>query len=192
MVPSSPLLELFPAPGEWTEADYFPLTDRGRLVELSNGNIEVLPLPTDFHQLILLRLSCELYGFVVARKLGRVCFAPLPVLLWPGKIREPDLMFMAAAHADRIEKYWGVPDLAVEILSEGTERNDRQIKREEYAQAGIAEYWIVDPVARTFEILRLGAHGYDSGVTLQEHDVLTSTMLPGFTLVLSGIFAAEE
>jgi Uma2 family endonuclease len=41
----------------------------------------------------------------------------LPVELWSGKIREPDLMFMSAAHASRIGVYWGVPDLAVEILS---------------------------------------------------------------------------
>lgn len=122
------LAELFPATGEWTESDYFPLSERGRLVELSGGNIEVLPLPTYFHQLILMRLSFALHAFVTANQLGRVCFAPLPVRLWPGKVREPDLVFMAAEHADRIGKYWGVPDLAVEILPEGTEQKDRDRK----------------------------------------------------------------
>ena len=190
MTSPAPLLELFPAPGEWSEDDYFPLSDRGRLVELSDGNVEVLPLPTYFHQLILLRLSFALHAFVMARKLGRVCFAPLPVRLWPGKIREPDLMFMSAAHADRIGKYWGVPDLAVEIISEGTEKNDRQIKRDEYARAGIGEYWIVDPEARCIETLRLGADYYEASAVLQEREVLTSPMFPGFSLALSEIFAA--
>ena len=43
-------------------------------------------------------------------------FAPLPVRLWAGKIREPDFMFMSAAHADRIGTYWGIPDLVGEIV----------------------------------------------------------------------------
>ncbi|HEY3739044.1 MAG TPA: Uma2 family endonuclease [Bryobacteraceae bacterium] len=188
MLPLAPLLELLPGPGEWTESDYFPLSERGRLVELSDGNIEVLPRPTDFHQLILLRLAFELHAFVMAHQLGQVRFAPLPVRLWPGKIREPDLMFMATAHADRIGNYWGVPDLAVEIVSEGMERHDRQIKREEYGRAGIAEYWIVDPAARSIEILRLGATGYDLVQTLKGGDVLTSPMFPDFSVALTTIF----
>jgi len=44
---SAAILELFPAPGEWTEEEYLELSDRGRLVELSDGNVEVLPLPTE-------------------------------------------------------------------------------------------------------------------------------------------------
>ena len=71
---TSVLLELFPAPGEWTEVDYFPLSERGRLVELSDGQVEVIELPTDFHQLILLRLSFALHAFVSAAKLGHVLF----------------------------------------------------------------------------------------------------------------------
>lgn len=190
--PISPIATLFPAPGEWTEDDYFPLADRGRLVELSDGSIEVLPLPTDFHQLILLRLSTALHLFVSANQLGQVRFAPLPVRLWAGKIREPDLMFMAASHADRIGRYWNAPDLAVEILSEGTENNDRQVKRTEYAQASIPEYWIIDPANKTIELLRLGRrpYTYDQFVLLTEVDTLTSPTFPGFTLALVDLFAS--
>jgi Uma2 family endonuclease len=91
----------------------------------------------------------------MAAKLGHVRFAPLPVRLCPGKIREPDLIFMSSVHSDRIGKYWGVPDLSVEIISEGTGQKDREIKRNEYAKAGISEYWIVDPEAKNVELLRL-------------------------------------
>ena len=188
----APFLELFPAQGEWSESDYFPLSERRRIVELSDGNIEVLPLPTEFHQLILLRLSFALHAFVMAHKLGQVRFAPLPVRLWPGKIREPDLVFMAAAHADRIGKYWGVPDLAVEILSDGMESKDRQVKRAEYARAGILEYWIIDPVARSIDLLRLRESGYDVRGVLTGDDVLTSPMFPGFSLPLLELFHPNE
>jgi Uma2 family endonuclease len=60
------------------------------------------------------------------------------VRLWPGKIREPDLVFMSTGHLDRIGKYWGVPDLAVEIISEGTEFQDREVKRNEYQDSPLA------------------------------------------------------
>jgi Uma2 family endonuclease len=184
-------VELFPRPGEWTEAEYFPLSDRGRIVELSNGNLEVSPLRTYLHQLILMRLSFALYAFVTQHKLGFVCIAPLPARLWPGKVREPDLMFMAATHMDRIGKYWGVPDLTVEIISPGTEKNDRETKREEYAQAGIPEFWIIDPDSKTLEVLRHNrdTEVYDLAAQLTERDTLTSPTFPGFSLVLAELFA---
>lgn len=189
---SSALMELFPARGEWTEADYFPLSERGRLVELSDGEVEVIELPTEFHQLILLRLSVALHMFVMSAKLGHVRFAPLPVRLWPGKIREPDLMFMSARHFDRIGKYWGIPDLTVEIISEGTGDKDREVKRFEYAKAGIPEYWIVDPEAKTLELLRLeaGEDSYRSRALLGSADHLESELFPGLSLNLAEIFAA--
>lgn len=186
-------IELFPRPGEWTETDYFPLSEQGRIVELSDGNVEVSPVPTDFHQLILGRLFALLFAFVNTHKLGQVRFAPLPTRLWPGKVREPDLIYMSAAHADRIRKYWGVPDLAVEVISEGTEYKDREIKRGEYAQAGIPEYWIIDPLSRTIELLRLNPNtdAYDLTARLTGSDTLTSPTFPGFALALAELFEEE-
>jgi Uma2 family endonuclease len=192
-VASSGLLEVLPAAGEWTEADYNPLSERGRLVELSDGNVEVIEVPTDFHQLILLRLALALQLFVSEHKLGKVRFAPLPVQLWPGKIREPDLVFMSTDHLDRIGKYWGVPDLAVEIISEGTEFKDREVKRSEYARAGIAEYWIFDPQAMSVEALRYNEQtaGYDSAASLGRDATLVSSLFPGLSLRLADLFADE-
>lgn len=70
-------------------------------------------------------------------------------------------MFMSNAHASRIGEYWGVTDLAVEIISPTSAFKDREVKRREYQRAGVAEYWIVDPVEKTVEIFQ--AHdNYDS------------------------------
>ena len=181
---SPELIDLLPLPGEWTEADYYPFSERGRLVELSDGNLEIIDLPTDFHQLILVRLSSALHVFVTARKLGHVRFAPLPVRLWSGKIREPDLIFMSVVHASRIGAYWGVPDLAVEILSPGSVHKDREVKREEYAKTGVAEYWIIDPEARTVDI-------YEAGKHFSGKDVLTSELFEGFSMHLAELFAEK-
>jgi Uma2 family endonuclease len=183
------IIDLLPAPGEWTEADYYPFSERGRLVELSDGNLEVLDLPTDFHQLILLRLSTALHLFVLANKLGHVRFAPLPVRLWRGKIREPDLIFMSTAHASRISEYWGVPDLAVEIISPGSAYKDREIKREEYAKAGIPEYWIIDTEAKTVDVMR--GSNYELVERFTSADKLTSPLFGEFSIPLMELFAPE-
>jgi len=187
----SNLIELLPGPGEWAEGEYYFVSDRGRFVELSDGNLEFPPMPTDTHQLILGRLYAALLAFVTHHKLGQIRFAPLPVRLWPGKIREPDLIFMFAAHVDRIEKYWGIPDLAVEIVS-GSQTDvdrDRKVKREEYAQAGIAEYWLVDPEEKIVDVLALEGKTYREAARLAENDTLTSPTFPGFELSLKELFA---
>jgi Uma2 family endonuclease len=84
---------LFPAQGEWTETQYLALNGSNRMVELSNGCLEVLPMPNPLHQRIVDYLFSLLKAFVVARGLGEVYFAPLPVRLWEGKFRQPDIMF---------------------------------------------------------------------------------------------------
>jgi Uma2 family endonuclease len=138
---------LFPAQGTWTEAEYLSLPGN-RLIELSNGFLEVLQMPTTSHQLIVASLFRALLAFVEPQHLGTLLFAALPVRLWKGKIREPDVVFMLAEHADRIgEEFWRGADLVMEVVS-GSEKSchrDLVTKVAEYARARIAEYWIVDP-----------------------------------------------
>lgn len=100
-------------------------------------------------------------------------------------------MFMSAAHKSRIGTYWGVPDVAVEILSPGTAKKDREIKRKEYAKAGVVEYWIIDPEGRTVEVMRGGEDDYEMTERFGKTGVLTSDMFPGFSLSLAELFAAE-
>ena len=67
---------------------------------------------------------------------------------------EPDVCFFGEETAGQIERrtlIYPAPDLVAEVLSESTERRDRGIKFEDYAAHGVAEYWIVDPVAETVE-----------------------------------------
>ena len=185
------LAELFPAQGEWTEDAYLAL-DTNRIVELSDGNLEIHDMPTYLHQLILGRLFLAVSLYLVNAKIGRVAFSPLPVRLWPGKIREPDLVFMSATHRDRIgNQFWGVPDLVAEVVSESNPNLDRKIKKDEYAKAGVPEYWIVDPVGQTVEVYKLEGEIYTLREALQVGDTLISSQLPGFSLELAELFAEE-
>src|SRR5260370_36311425 len=82
---------LFPEQGNWDEDDYFALPDN-QLVELSDGRIEVLPMPTTTHQCIVSYLLRLLHAYISEKGLGLALPAPLRVRLWPGKIREPDVV----------------------------------------------------------------------------------------------------
>ena len=71
------LEEILPPQGRWSEEEYLVLTDhRNRLVEFTDGFLEILPMPTDKHQSVLKFLFLAFYGFVEPRG-GKVHFAPL-------------------------------------------------------------------------------------------------------------------
>src|SRR5271154_4975937 len=91
--PTWELVHFFPNQGEWTEAAYLALNAK-RLVEFADGCLEFPPVPTRFHQLIVLYLYKILDALVAQNSLGEVHVAPLPVRLAPGKFREPDVVFL--------------------------------------------------------------------------------------------------
>jgi len=182
---------LYPPQGEWKEEDYFSLPDTNRYVELSDGRIIMPPHPTFSHQEALKRFFLRLQAFVEKNNLGIVQIAPLPVRLWPGKIREPDIFFIGKEHSDRIgERVCGVPDLVVEVISSSTERTDRVEKFLEYAKAGIREYWLIDPEKKTVEVYSLRGGDYILVGKYSGSQVATSEMLPGFKLRASELFLA--
>lgn len=159
--PTKEIVSLFPKQGEWTEDDYFRLPETNRIIELSEGRLIITPSPTEKHQRISGKIYFLIYSHVSRKNLGEVRYSPLDVRLYRGVIREPDIVFMSNEHRDRItEKYWGVPDLIVEILSESTEKEDRVTKFFEYLKAGVSEYWIVDPFRQTIEVFVLENETY--------------------------------
>ncbi len=180
---------LWPPQSQWAEADYFALPDTNRLIELSEGELVMPPHPTETHQRVVLNLVRLLDAFVITNDLGVVRFAPLPVRLWPGKIREPDILFVAEEHADRIgEKVYGPPDLAMEVTSLSTRRTDRVEKFVEYMQAGVREYWIVDPDSRTVEVFVLREGAYELLGKWGIGERARSEVLEGFGLAVEEVF----
>ncbi|GIK57019.1 MAG: Uma2 family endonuclease [Chloroflexi bacterium] len=184
------IAQLWPPQGQWTESDYFNLPDTNRLVELSEGEILLMAPPSFTHQIVLDNLHSALKSYVRKHGLGRTAFAPVAVRLWPGKIREPDILFYANAHLDRIgEMVSGPPDLVMEILSPGTRQTDRREKYAEYAQAGIAEYWMVDPEEETIEVFVLAEGAYRLLVKAGAGEKARSALLAGFEVLAEEAFA---
>lgn len=192
--PTWAVAELFPLQGQWSEADYLTL-DTNRLIELCDGCLEVLPMPTDSHQAIVGYLLAVLLAIATHSKLGIARVAPLRVRLWEGWFREPDVVFMLAENEGRIsEEYWDRADLVMEVVSEGTKNRSRDLKtkRAEYARARIPEYWIIDPRKETIQVLRLAGKQYRVAGTYQRGTPARSVLLPEFEVEVSAVFDAAR
>lgn len=191
--PTWDIAMLFPRQGEWTEEDYLVL-DTNRLIELVDGCLEILPTPTPYHQAIVRYLFRKLDGHVSDAELGEVFFAPLPVRLWKGRLREPDLLFVRPPRiSDRHKPPQGA-DLAMEVVSEGDENRARDflIKRADYARAKIAEYWIVDPQEKQITVLSLSGKKYQVHGVFGLGDEATSVTLQDFSVDVGAVFAAGK
>ncbi len=145
-------VDLWPLQGLWTEEQYLRLTDHTRrLIEFTDGVIEVLPPATDRHQVLLAFLYEHLVAFIRPRG-GTVRVAPLRLRIRAGKHREPDILLVRDAQDPRRQnRFWLGADLVVEVVSPDNPERDTRDKRADYAEAGIPEYWIVDLDARTVE-----------------------------------------
>lgn len=183
--------ELVPNQGHWSEAEYLDL-DEGCLLEFTQGNIEVLPMPTATHQRLVNWLFGQLSGFVQTRRLGEVLFAPLPVRIDSAKYREPDIVFLANEHEEWDEdKFWDGADLVVEVVSDDDPKRDLVQKRKEYARAGIAEYWIIQPREELVSVLNLKVRSYQER-QFKLGDIASSHRLPGFRVAVSELFNAGQ
>lgn len=177
------VLELLPEQGAVRDEDYLWLTDRtSRLLELTDGAIEVLPMPTHTHQGIVLLLVRALLPYLDARG-GILRFAPLRLRLRAGKFREPDLLLLLDAADPRVhDPHWLGADLVMEVVSPDNPARDLVEKRRDYAEAGIPEYWIVNPLDRSVTVLTLidgtyAAHGVFSGGTRATSVLLTDSAI---------------
>jgi Uma2 family endonuclease len=187
------IAELFPSQGEWTELEYLALPGN-RQVEFSDGKIEVLPMPTELHLMIMVFLLDVLRAHVSKTDGGKVLPAGIRVRLWPGRIREPDIVFMRKANESRRgNDCWTGADLVMEIVSGDPKDRERDLvtKREEYARAQIPEYWIVDPEARKIVVLTLKGSRYEEHGAFGDGQKATSVLLPGFSVDVTEVLSVK-
>lgn len=191
--PAWDVARLFPNQGHWHPEDYLVLNRlTNRMAELSGGFIEVLGMPTGTHQTIVFELCRALKDFIAPRGLGRALVAPYPVRLNATTFREPDVLLIGAAHAEwYTDDFANGADLVMEVLS-GDRNRDLVKKRAEYAQAGISEYWIVDPRDEQITVLQLQGNQYVERGTYGAGTRAESLLVPGFGIDVSPLFAAAR
>ncbi|HEX6048559.1 MAG TPA: Uma2 family endonuclease [Gemmatimonadaceae bacterium] len=145
----------------WTLEELHSLPDDGNKYELVHGELFVTPAPTPYHETILARLSRILEAYVAANGLGYVFHPRAVIRLGDDTEVEPDLMVRHAPA--EVGATWvdvPLPILVVEVASASTRHRDRVDKRNAYAEAGIAEYWLVDGRDRTVRVVRLGGDDF--------------------------------
>jgi Uma2 family endonuclease len=186
------LEEVLPRQGEWSEEQYLVLTDHtNRLVEFTDGFLEVVCMPTDRHQAILEFLFLAFLGFIKPRG-GKVRFAPLRLRIRPGKFREPDLLLLLSASDPRREnRFWTGADLALEIVSPERPERDLVRKRSDCAEAHIPEYWIVNPHTETIAVLRLEGDAYAEAGSFRRGGSAASSLLAGFEVDVASLFDTD-
>ena len=170
----------------WTYADYAAMPDDGRRYELWDGELSAMPAPGLSHQGILRNLLVSVHEHVSSEGLGVVFPSPVDCILSDTTVLQPDLAFIAddrrAILTERAIE--GPPTLVVEILSPSTRRADRTVKAGLYARYGVPWYWIVDPGARTIEVLALRAGAYEPAGLLRHGERSALPPLDGLVLDL--------
>jgi len=138
--------------GEWSVDDLLHSPDDGQRYEILDGVLFVTPAPVLRHQTVL---------FEIAVLLRAACPPELQTYVAPvdwqpdGRTSlQPDVLVV---RRDRIGEMNIVepPTLVVEVLSPSTARIDRMIKLSRYAEGGIAQYWLVDPVGPSVQVFDL-------------------------------------
>jgi Uma2 family endonuclease len=185
-------IDLLPLQGLWTVEQYLKLTDQtNQLIEFTDGVIEVLSMPTDKHQAISRLLFLALLAFV-QRLGGTVFYAPLRVQVRPGVFREPDLLLLRDANDPRRQNaYWLGADLVMEIVSPDKPERDTEEKPLDYAEAGIPEYWIVNPIDETITVLSLAGDSYSVDSVFRRDEMARSVLLDGFAVSVAEVFDAR-
>ena len=133
--------------GEYTLEDYYALPDERR-VELIDGVIYDMSAPTPLHQLIGGEVYTAIRKYIDEK--GGSClpfYAPVDVRLDcdDKTMVQPDVLILCD-DAKKTKRYiMGAPDFCLEVISESTRRKDYIKKLQKYTDAGVKEYWIIDP-----------------------------------------------
>lgn len=144
-------------PTIFTEEDYYRLPENVR-AELINGQFYSMSAPSRKHQRILSGLHGTIYNYI--RSKGGSCEvypAPFAVKLFEDDktIVEPDISVICDQDKLTDKGCTGAPDWIIEIVSPGNPAHDYVRKLNLYLDAGVREYWIVDPMQETIHIYHL-------------------------------------
>ncbi len=179
----------------YTYADYLQWKFEERL-ELFKGKIFRLAAPNTKHMVV----GGNLFVKIKASLSSKSCFvfiAPFDVRL-PVKTRKKDNEITTVVQPDlgvvcdksKIDERGccGAPDLVVEILSPGNSHKEVQLKYELYEEAGVQEYWLINPVEENIVVFILGDGGRFGGAKMYAGKTISSKAIPGLIINIDEIF----
>lgn len=134
-------------PGEYTLEDYYNIPEDIR-VEMIDGVIYNMSSPTSAHQLIAGFIYASLLSYISARHGSCLpMISPIDVQLDcdDKTIIQPDVIIVCDRDKVINRCVYGAPDFVIEVLSKSTKKKDSIVKLNKYLNAGVREYWMIDP-----------------------------------------------
>lgn len=176
-----------PALKPMTADEYFERPETMQPEQLLDGELIVSPSPTSRHGRLSRRIVRILEDLIPN---GEIVNAPMDVVLDESNVPQPDVFWIAenSGCKEINDRYYGPPELVVEILSPSTARYDRVAKFQLYERHGVPEYWIVDLDARTVEVWQLVDTRYQRVGIYLPGEALTSPVLGGKAIETASIF----
>jgi Uma2 family endonuclease len=183
----------------YTYADYLQWTFEERLEIIKGKIFRMSPAPARRHQDISFKLGVAIYNFL-QKTSCKAYMAPFDVRLTPLKrkarpdqvytVVQPDICVICDLEKLDDQGCVGAPDLIIEILSPGNSKKEMKEKYEVYQENSVRVYWLVDSTERSVFIYLLNESGIYIGLKpLIEEEILTSSILPGFEILVGDIFA---
>jgi Uma2 family endonuclease len=164
----------------------------GERFELINGDAYEMAAPNLNHQGIVAELTRQIANFLQSKPC-KVYPAPLDVRLFyeedesDDTVVQPDLTVICDKKKRGEEGCRGAPDLVVEVLSPSNSAIEMERKLGLYEEAGVREYWVVDPQNKGIRAYRLSGVHFD--MRRYREGAIASTVLPGLEIALEGLFA---
>lgn len=150
--------------GPYTVKDFKDKTSDNR-AELVNGNIIMLAAPSIEHQRISSKISYQIQDYVYKSNGGCDVFSsPIDVQLDERNVFEPDITVICDKEKLDNQTCNGAPDWVIEIVSPSTAKNDYVLKLNAYGEAGVREYWIVDPRNKMVNVFIFEKNGFQPDV----------------------------
>jgi Uma2 family endonuclease len=178
----------------WTSADLESLPDNGNRYEIIEGELVVTRAPRWEHQNIVDNVCRTLNNWSIETGLGKAATTAGLIFTDADNVI-PDVVWVSyerlAQILDESGHLAGAPELVVEVMSPGeaNEKRDRQSKLKLYSVQGVREYWICDRLQQKVEVYLRENGVLKLAMTLFKEDNLTSSLLPGFSVSVAGLFA---
>ncbi|MEQ9300357.1 MAG: Uma2 family endonuclease [Cyclobacteriaceae bacterium] len=183
----------------YTYADYLTW-QFDEMVEVIKGKVfkmSLAPLPS--HQLVAGKLHLRM-GHFFEDEPCQLFIAPFDVRLPTKSVKDEDIVTVfqpdlcVICDLEKIDRRGclGAPDLVVEILSKSTAEKDLKVKYQLYEEAGVSEYWIVEPEYRKIDQYQLKEASYQLVKSYTQSDTISSALFPALSISVADIFKEAD
>jgi len=175
----------------YTYADYLTWEGKERY-QLINGEVFQMASPSVTHQAVLMEMSIQ-FGNWLKGKPCQVFASPLDVRLFPKKdksdntVVQPDLLVVCDKNKIARNSIDGSPDLVIEIVSPSNTHSELFLKFQYYLEAGVREYWVIDPETKKVQV-HIYENGHYISTIYKDNVTIPVTILPGLEIALENLW----